>query len=143
MTAPGTSTLAMAAFVVAAAGLWSGGSFAQTAAAPFTQDQVDAGRDDYMTNCSSCHGKELSSATAPALTGKYFNASWSKHTIADLFTFIQNKMPYNQGGTLSDDAYANIVAFILSKNGAKAGSEALTATTSAKIGEIVSGGSAK
>ena len=133
----------MAAFGAAAASLWSGGSATQTAAAPFTQDQVDAGRDDYTTNCASCHGKELSGVTAPALSGKYFSASWSKHTIADLFTFIQSMMPHSQGGTLSDDTYANIVAFILSKNGAKAGNEPLTATTSAKIGEIVSGGPAK
>jgi mono/diheme cytochrome c family protein len=132
----------MAAIVAAAASSWNGGIAAQTAA-PFTQDQVDAGRDDYLTNCSSCHGKELSGATAPALTGKFFSASWSKHTIADLFTFIQSMMPHGQGGTLSDDSYANIVAFILSKNGAKAGNEPLTATTNAKIGKIVSGGPAK
>ena len=133
----------MTAIVAAAASSWNGGIAAQTAAAPFTQDQVDAGRYDYLTNCSSCHGKELSSATAPALTGKFFSSSWSKHTIADLFTYIQSKMPHGQGGTLSDDTYANIVAFILSKNGAKAGNEPLTATTSAKIGEIVSGGPVK
>jgi len=138
-TAPGTPRWAVVTFVAATACLWS----SNIAAAPFTQDQVNSGRDDYLTSCASCHGKELSGTTAPALTGKAFRASWSKHTTAELYTFVQNMMPVSQEGRLADDDYINIVAFILSKNGAKAGSEALTATTSARIGEITSGASAK
>jgi mono/diheme cytochrome c family protein len=143
MTVSRTPVWATAVFIAATISLWSGGIAAQTVAAPITQDQVDAGRDDYMANCSSCHGKELSGVTAPALAGKHFSASWSKHTTAELYTFVQHMMPVSQEGALSDDTYTNIVAFILSKNGAKAGSKALTGATSVKIGKIVRGVSAK
>lgn len=139
MTAPTAPSWAVAAFVGAGACLWSG----SIAAAPFTQDQVNSGRDEYLASCASCHGKELSGTTAPALTGKFFNASWGKHTTAELYTFVQNKMPLSHEGALSDDAYTNIVAFILSKNGAKPGRETLTPAASVKIGEIISGVSAQ
>lgn len=126
------------AIVALAVGLWGIVAPAQALTpAPFTQDQVNAGNETFMTSCASCHGMDLAGATAPALTGNTFSASWSKHTTADLYTFIKSTMPYCQGGTLADDAYTDIVAFILSKNGAKAGSDTFTATTSVRIGDIV------
>ena len=90
-----------------------------------------------MTYCSSCHGKDLYGTSAPALAGKSFNASWRQHTIADLYKFIQTSMPFCAGGTLADQDYANIVAFILSKNGVKSGNESLNPAASKKISDIV------
>ncbi len=135
--------LAMATFVAAVGFSCAPAANAQSISpAPFTQDQADAGRDSYITSCASCHGPHLSGGDAPALIGEAFNASWGKHTTAELYTFIQRLMPFCQGGTLADDAYTDIVAFILSQNGAKAGSQALTSTTNVRIGDIIGAGGA-
>jgi mono/diheme cytochrome c family protein len=135
--------LATAMFVVAVMGFTHASANAQSVSpAPFTQEQADGGRDSYIASCASCHGPRLSGGDAPALIGKAFNASWGKHTTAELYTFIQKLMPFCQGGTLADEAYTDIVAFILSQNGAKAGSQTLTSTTNARIGDITGAGGA-
>jgi mono/diheme cytochrome c family protein len=133
------SSTALGALAAAALGFWCWAASAQTIVpAPFTQEQADAGRESYMTNCAQCHKDDLSGATAPALTGRAFAAGWNSHTTAELYTFIRTTMPFCEGGLLADQTYTDIVAFILSKSGAKPGSQALSPTTSVKIGDIVS-----
>jgi mono/diheme cytochrome c family protein len=105
--------------------------------APFTKEQADAGRQDYKTTCASCHGDQLTGTGAPGLIGAAFAASWATHTTKELYEFTQTSMPICNGGMLPNDAYLNIVAFILRENGAQPGPDALSSQTEVKIGDIV------
>jgi cytochrome c len=117
------------------------GALAQTSGS-FTQDQVESGRRSYMTNCAQCHSADLSGATAPALVGNTFRSTWNGHTTAELYKFIKSSMPVCLGGSLADRTYSEILAFILSANGARSGTQELDAETNEKIGEIISGADA-
>ena len=128
-------------FYVLASGLCAASASAQTVSpAPFTQAQSDAGRQTYASSCASCHGNNLEGKGAPALTGKEFATStFAGRTTAQLYTFIQNSMPFCEGGSLATDAYVSVLAFILQANGAKPGDTPLTPTTSVKVGDIITG----
>jgi alcohol dehydrogenase (cytochrome c) len=136
----------MKTFLAIFAGVLAGGlliapTLAQTISpAPYTQAQADAGRESYMTSCASCHNEDLSGKGAPALAGKTFiDGAFGKRPVAQLYTFIHNSMPFCEGGSLANETYLNIVAFLLEANGAKAGNEALTPDAAVKVSDIATG----
>jgi mono/diheme cytochrome c family protein len=107
----------------------------QQAPAPpvFTAEQATAGKGAYAKNCASCHLPDLSGDNEiPALAGKAFIGTWGTRSTKDLFDYMSAAMPYG-GPSLSTDTYTSIVAYILQSNGAAAGTEALTASTVARI----------
>ena len=85
-------------------------------------EQVERGQDHYVENCASCHGEDLHSvlSTAPDLTGSVFKYGWAGQTVGAKFDVISATMPAGMGGSLSDETYADIVAYILSANGIEA-----------------------
>jgi alcohol dehydrogenase (cytochrome c) len=130
--------LALAAAMAAAA--LSGVSFGQAAAGPFTQRQLEAGRQAYGDDCAQCHNPDLSGSNdAPQLAGDAFMGAWKSRTTQALYNKISKTMPSGQGGSLDDATYTAITAYILHANGASAGSAAFTADTAAGIGAIASG----
>jgi polar amino acid transport system substrate-binding protein len=64
----------------------------------------------------------------PALSGAMFRASVAstRPTVGALFQFITQNMPLGNPESLSHDQYVSIMAFVLSKNGFKAGGAPLT-----------------
>jgi len=51
---------------------------------PFTQAQVDAGRDAYNAACGACHGQNLKDGShRTPLTGPGFIAAWGGRSTAD------------------------------------------------------------
>jgi alcohol dehydrogenase (cytochrome c) len=117
---------------IAACGVMlSAGQQAPAAGGPFTAAQAASGRTAYETNCAACHGADLRGV--PPLAGDAFIGPWSKRTTLDLFTTIRNTMPSDRPGSLPDQTYLDIVAFILESNGVAAGNQPLTATTAAPI----------
>jgi mono/diheme cytochrome c family protein len=110
---------------------------AQSNRAIFTQEQADLGRSGYLVDCASCHNADLSGGSAPALIGQTFKTNWGKHTVADLYTYMKGMMPMCDGGSLSDSEYRDILAFILSKNGAVTGLQELTPTATTTIDNII------
>jgi mono/diheme cytochrome c family protein len=132
------SLLAGAAAMVAAA--LGTVALGQTAAGPFTQAQVDAGRRDFGANCAQCHNPDLSGSNdAPQLAGDAFIGAWKGRTTQALYNKISKTMPPERGGTLDEATYTAIAAYILHANGATAGSTAFTPITVAGIGTIASG----
>ncbi len=112
----------------------------QQAAAPFTAAQATAGAAAYQTNCATCHQPDLTgSGTAPTLAGAEFVGGWGTRTTRDLLTFIQLTMPPASPGALGADVYANITAFILQSNGARAGTQTLTENARVPINTIATG----
>ena len=128
------------AAIAAAAGLWGIGAKAQMGAAPMTAAQATAGRAAYNDNCAVCHQYDLSGQNdGLPLAGKQFMSAWSGRTVQQLYDKTHTSMPYGRGGSLDQDTYVNIVAYILHANGAASGTEALTPTASVTIGSIASG----
>jgi alcohol dehydrogenase (cytochrome c) len=116
------------------------GAFGQGVAGPFTQAQVEAGRQAYGDNCAQCHNPDLSGSNdAPQLAGDAFIGAWKGRTTQALYNKISKTMPSGQGGSLAEATYTAITAYILHANGARAGSATFTADTAAGIGSIASG----
>ena len=131
------TTAALATVIWASAfGLW--GARAQTPG-PFTQGQVEAGRQAYNDNCAVCHVADMVGATdAPPLAGNAFMGAWRARTSADLFNKISKSMPPGRGGSMDDATYLAITAYVLHANGAASGNAALTAATATGIDAIAS-----
>lgn len=126
------------AFVACALAWWS--CIAQQDTGPFTAGQAAQGRKDYSSACASCHHENLTGGgEAPSLAGGNFLKSWGSRSTRELYDYIQSAMPLGKGGSLSDQTYANIVAFLLEANGATAGGKPFTADTDVKIGNVANG----
>lgn len=94
----------------------------EVATGPFTGAQVDEGRKVYAARCATCHLPTLAGqGDALPLAGYQFMAGWSNRTTRDLYQLIHSSMPKDAPGSLDDQSYANVTAFILYANGAKAG----------------------
>src|SRR5580704_3972997 len=92
----------------------------QGSVAPFTAAQVTSGGAAYRASCASCHGADLTgSANAPTLAGGLFLGGWGDKTAAQLVTFLEGAMPPANPGSLGDQTYTGIAAFILDANGAR------------------------
>ena len=53
-------------------------AFGQGRPGPFTQAQVDTGRQAYADNCALCHRADMAGTNdAPALTGSAFMGAWT------------------------------------------------------------------
>lgn len=88
----------------------------------FTKDQSKRGEDVYMKNCAQCHMPDLGGrAPVPELAGDTFMSHWANHPIADLFKRITTTMPQGRPGSLSKEAYADVIAFLLDSNGLPSG----------------------
>ncbi len=87
-------------------------------------EQVEEGASVYSNACAECHGGRLEGfAHFPPLVGEAFHDEWSDRPIADLHTYVVEQMPLGAGGSLSDEAYAAVVAYLLERNGFEAGGD--------------------
>lgn len=84
----------------------------------FTAEQAARGKTAYDANCVSCHGPDLISANyGPPLAGPYFENNWTGRTVGELYTHAHDRMPPSQPGSLPDQTYADLTAYILEVNG--------------------------
>ena len=105
--------------------------------------QAESGEAIYERVCAACHQSNLQgSFEAPQLAGESFLRFWADLSPGDLFARIKASMPPESPGGLSDEAYLDIVAFLLQANGAPAGSTPLTADGTLSIGAVAGGASA-
>jgi alcohol dehydrogenase (cytochrome c) len=112
----------------------------QGAPAVLTAAQAEAGREAYQARCAACHVPDLSGrGEAAPLAGPNFLNAWRSRTVRDLYDYMRTTMPPGAAGSLSNDEYLAIAAFVLQANGAAAGLQFLTAQTTAGIGTIVPG----
>ena len=93
----------------------------------YTAAQADRGADVYAGMCRSCH--------APAShTGVAFAKGWKGRSLADLFTYVSERMPKNDPGALAPEQYADVVAYLLKLNAMPAGSAELPPDADAMAG---------
>ena len=115
-------------------------AFAQQDVGPFTASQAAKGHTEYSSACAACHQENLAGGgEAPSLAGGNFLKSWGDQSTRALYNYLHAAMPLGKGGSLSDETYQNIVAFLLQANGATAGGTLLTATTDVKISNVANG----
>jgi PQQ-dependent dehydrogenase (methanol/ethanol family) len=102
--------------------------------AVFTAAQAQSGQAIYAQNCSACHGVNFEgSGDAPALAGGTFLLKWNPQPVSELFGYIMQGMPPTNPGSLGELASLNVTAYILQRNGAAAGPQALTASLATPI----------
>jgi mono/diheme cytochrome c family protein len=95
----------------------------------FTADQVTRGSDIYAERCVQCHGDTLDNGEfggAP-LNGSYFKKHWGGGSVAALVAFMKAKMPPDRPGSLTDQSYAELAAFLLDANDYPKGDKELPA----------------
>jgi mono/diheme cytochrome c family protein len=101
----------------------------------YTEAQARRGETKYSQVCASCHAPDLSGAdAAPSLTGGGFNSGWNDLTVDDLASRIRTTMPADGPGTLSRTDVADIVAFIMAKDGFPAGQDELSSQAEVQKG---------
>jgi mono/diheme cytochrome c family protein len=94
----------------------------------FTAAQADRGKANFLGGrCGGCHQLDLSGDRGPALKGDDFLAHWENGSVNSLFDKIRETMPPNGANEVTDDAKADIVAFLLQSNGFPAGKTELRA----------------
>jgi PQQ-dependent dehydrogenase (methanol/ethanol family) len=123
------SLLAIA--MVAAAAISPG-----AAGAPqFTDAQATEGMKVYVDSCQSCHGSKLEGLAGPALAGPQFVRKWvgGTYTLRDLHRAITTQMPVGAPGSLSQDQYLAVEAYVLSRNGYTPGNEPLAEANMALV----------
>jgi sugar lactone lactonase YvrE/mono/diheme cytochrome c family protein len=92
----------------------------------YTDAQAQRGQAAYATNCQACHGAQLAGVgEAKPLAGPEFLANWNGLSVGDLFERVRTTMPQNAPRSLTHEAYADILAYLLKFNGFPAGAQEL------------------
>ena len=102
--------------------------------ASFTAEQVASGAEIYARRCADCHGSTLDNGEfggAP-LNGSYFKQHWGGGSVAGLVAYARAKMPPDRPGSLTDQNYADLAAFLLEANGYPKGDKPLPPDTSSQ-----------
>jgi alcohol dehydrogenase (cytochrome c) len=108
--------------------------------AAYTPAQSNTGRLIYSSNCASCHMQDLAGRNeAPPLAGSNFMHAWGTRSTFELLEYIRQSMPPGNGGSMTPETCAEIVAFILEANGARADGELLSPRTKVQIASIANG----
>ena len=98
----------------------------------YTEEQASRGAEEYAARCASCHSADLrGNSNSPSLIGVSFMFIWEGRTLGELFTKMSNEMPTDQPGSLSQQSYAAILAFILKSNDFPAGGKELASNADA------------
>jgi mono/diheme cytochrome c family protein len=116
------ATVALVVGFAVSAGIASGS--AQTPAGKtvwdgaFSVAQAERGKATYLAECAGCHLETLlgDGGASPPLVGKDFLEAWDKKSVRDLFSRIRNTMPATNPGGLTDQAYADLAAYLLQMN---------------------------
>jgi mono/diheme cytochrome c family protein len=103
----------------------------------FTAAQAERGKTAYNSNCAVCHGNTLTNGTfGTPLAGEYFKGKWHGKTVRAFYNKAKT-MPPPAPGSLPDDTYADIVAYVLGINGFKPGDAALRGDSEALDGMTI------
>ncbi|MCB1672370.1 MAG: PQQ-binding-like beta-propeller repeat protein [Gammaproteobacteria bacterium] len=119
------------------AALWGTAAMSAVAQsqASYLASQAEQGSQLYQNVCAVCHLPNLQGAfESPALTGANFVNNWGPRSAREFLAFVQEAMPPQAPGSLSEQQVASLTAFILSANGIAPAATALDfASTGAMI----------
>ena len=101
----------------------------------YTPEQAARGKAVYAQSCASCHGADMQGRDpAPSLIGNNFALHWKGHDATELFERVRTTMPQAAPGTLSRDAYLDVISYLLQSNELPPGKGEFKAST----GKIIS-----
>ena len=92
----------------------------------YAPDQADRGEKRFKADCADCHGDDLRGGLlgGPPLRGLSFEEKYAEGSPAGvLFDVMSSTMPPNAPGRYSPSNYADLMAFILKRNGFQPGAE--------------------
>ena len=95
----------------------------------FTAEQADAGLASYTQSCAACHGADLRTLPTAPLQGNEFIAKWRTRSTNDLLAQMRTTMPPESPGSLGEDAYLGLMAYILQRNCTAPGDQRLLAAS--------------
>ncbi len=101
---------------------------AQPVEVSFTAAQAEAGARAYRRSCAGCHGRELQGeGIAPSLTGDRWAMRWAGKSVEVLLPHLRRMPlpPLGEPGSLTDETYAQILAFMVQRSGVAAGAAPL------------------
>jgi mono/diheme cytochrome c family protein len=78
-------------------------------------EQVAAGQDVYAAECARCHGEQGEGGTGPQVIGGSRRIA-SYETSTRLYDYVSRTMPFDDGGSLSEDQYWDSIAYLLDEN---------------------------
>jgi mono/diheme cytochrome c family protein len=94
----------------------------------FTASQAERGQAVYPGVCGTCHGRRLNGApddpdmvSTPPLARAKFLRTWEGRSLAALFEHTRATMPENNPGSLTDEEYIDVIAYMLSVSGIPTG----------------------
>jgi mono/diheme cytochrome c family protein len=86
----------------------------------FSAEQSDRGKRTFERQCTECHGDDLKGGMngGPPLRGNAFEQKFGNGAPASaLFLFMSTAMPPNSPGRFSAKTYAELMAYVLDRNG--------------------------
>ena len=89
----------------------------------YTLEEATAGKELYAGLCGSCHN------TANQHNAPEFRRKWTGKRLADLFVLMRETMPKNDHGSLAEEDYGVVLAYILQMNKMPPGKEYLSTDT--------------
>jgi len=92
--------------------------------ATYANEQAVRGQEIYQATCARCH-------PPGHLDGEAFEVGWNERRVFDLYSLLTNTMPQDKPGSLSDEQYIDVIAYLLQRNHVPASSVALRADTAA------------
>jgi alcohol dehydrogenase (cytochrome c) len=94
----------------------------------FSAVQAARGASVYGKNCVQCHGPDLVGGPGiPPIRGAAFFAGWQGRALSEFYAYLRTAMPPGRSGSLSEQAYIDVIAYLLERNGLAAGNDALPA----------------
>ncbi|MGI8929411.1 MAG: c-type cytochrome [Candidatus Limnocylindrales bacterium] len=78
-------------------------------------EQLARGADFYAASCASCHGADGEGDIGPALVGERY-VFRSRGTAQGLYDYVSEAMPFDAPGSLPEQEYWDILAWILDQN---------------------------
>jgi quinoprotein glucose dehydrogenase len=84
----------------------------------YTTDQAERGRVAFEASCAACHRPDLSGrgTAIPALRGESFTGERHGTSVGELFELVRSTMPPGRPSSLGAEAYADVIAYLLSAN---------------------------
>ena len=98
----------------------------------YTEAQAARGARFWENICSECHVDD-------EFVGEAYMGSWTNVPISELFDLITVTMPEDNPGSLLDEEYAAVIAYVLSLNELPAGEEELPAVYEALQQIVIQG----
>jgi mono/diheme cytochrome c family protein len=100
----------------------------------YSDSQATRGGRIYRQTCSSCHATNLEGGEmGPGLLGQPFLDPWDGESLAELMAYVQETMPQDNPGGLSEQDYTDVLAYMLKVNEFPSGEGDLTLESVAGI----------